>query len=187
MTTERPTNKPSLVSRFSALSTALAADQDTQFVLAGKTYTKAAILGILAAYVDAHQATASRHQAWMTAVGEEQTALANARPIRAQLKTVLQGRLGKTSPDLARYGFDPGKVPARSVANKAVAIAKNVATRKARNTMGSQQKKGVKGDVVGVTVTPVTALKPAVTAPSSPGAPATSAGTTAATATTHTS
>jgi hypothetical protein len=42
--------------------------------------------------------------------------------------------------------------------------------------MGSKQKKGVKGDVVGVTVTPVTAAKPGVTAPGSPGATTTGGG-----------
>jgi hypothetical protein len=161
MTTETPSNKPTLVSRYSSLITALTADADTQFVLGGKTYTKAAILGMLSTYVDAHQATATRRQAWKAAVGEQETALTNARPVRAQIKTFLQGRLGKTSPDLTRYGFEPAKVPTRTVAKKATAIAKNMATRKARNTMGSKQKK----EVTGASTTTAPAAPPAAPTP----------------------
>jgi hypothetical protein len=78
------------------------------------------------------------------------------------------------SPDvLADFGLTPKKAatPA-TVEQKAAAAAKREATRKARNTMGKVQKKKVVGDVVGVTVTPVTAPKPVASGPAA-SAPAT--------------
>jgi hypothetical protein len=176
MTSETPSNKPSLVSRYSALVTALTADTDTQFVLSGKTYSKSAVLGVLSAYADAHQATAARRQAWMAAVGVEDTALANARTVRSELKTFLQGRLGKTSPDLARYGFEPAKVPTRTVAEKAAAVAKNKATRTARHTMGSTQKKSVKGTVPAPAAQPSAAATPVAPGNAASAPPAGSSG-----------
>jgi hypothetical protein len=93
-----------------------------------------------------------------------------------------------TSPDaLADFGINPKARAQLTVEAKTAAAAKRKATRAARHTMGSKQKLGVKGDVTGITVTPITAPQPIVagpgTAPSSPGAPATSTGTTAATVT----
>jgi hypothetical protein len=80
----------------------------------------------------------------------------------AYLKAAYRG-----SPDvLADFGIQPPKVRApATVEAKATAAAKRAATRAARHTMGSQQKKAVKGDVTGIVVTPVTAAPPTVTAP----------------------
>ena len=67
-----------------------------------------------------------------------------------------------SAPDvLADFGLKPKKVRAPlTVEQKAAAAAKRKATRAARHTMGKVQKQDVLGDVVGVTVTPVTAPKP---------------------------
>jgi hypothetical protein len=68
-----------------------------------------------------------------------------------------------TSPDvLADFGIQQKQRATSTVGVKAGAVAKRKATRAARHTMGSQQKKGVKGDVTGVVVTPVTAAQPTV-------------------------
>ena len=93
-----------------------------------------------------------------------------------------------TAPDaLADFGITPKARAQLTVEAKAAAAAKRKATRAARHTMGSKQRLGVKGDVTGITVTPITATQPTVAAPgtipSSPGAPATSTGATAATVT----
>jgi hypothetical protein len=85
------------------------------------------------------------------------------------------------SPDvLADFGLTPKKAKTPlTVEAKAAAAAKRKATRAARHTMGTKQKKGVKGAVTGVVVTPITAAPPVATAPTGPSAPATSTGTTA--------
>jgi hypothetical protein len=85
------------------------------------------------------------------------------------------------SPDvLADFGITLKSRAPLTTEAMAAAVVKRAATRVARHTMGTQQKKGIKGAVTGVIVTPVTAASPTVAAPSSPSAPATSTGTTAA-------
>jgi len=84
---------------------------------------------------------------------------------------------------LADFGIQPPKVRVPlTVEAKAAAAAKRAATRAARHTMGSQQKKAVKGDVTGIVMTPITAAPPTVTTPAPAGSP--SSGTTPVT-TTH--
>ena len=63
------------------------------------------------------------------------------------------------SPDvLADFGLTPKKVATPlTVEQKAAAAAKRKATREARHTLGTRQRKAVKGAVTGVVVTPVTA------------------------------
>jgi hypothetical protein len=63
-----------------------------------------------------------------------------------------------------------------TVEAKAAAAAKRASTRAARHTLGTKQKKAIKGDVTGVLVTPITASSSSVAAPSGPTAPATSTG-----------
>ena len=58
---------------------------------------------------------------------------------------------------LADFGIHPKARAQLTVEQKAAAAAKRASTRAARGTKGSKQKKSVKGDVVGITVTPVTA------------------------------
>ena len=78
---------------------------------------------------------------------------------------------------LADFGITPKARAPLTVEAKAAAAAKRAATRAARHTMGTQQKKGIKGDVTGVLVTPITAASPTVAAPASPTPPATSGAT----------
>jgi hypothetical protein len=70
-----------------------------------------------------------------------------------------------TSPDvLADFGLQPKKARTPlTVEKKAAAAAKRKSTRAARHVMGTKQRKGVKGDVTGVVVTPVTAAQPVTT------------------------
>jgi hypothetical protein len=124
--------------------------------------------------VDAAKATT---KAKITAETTETPALrAFASAFRSYVKAVFS-----TSPDvLADFGINPKVRVPPTVEDKAAAVAKGAATRAARHTMGSTQKKGIKGAVTGVLVTPITAAPPTVTPQSSPTAPATSVGTTAA-------
>jgi hypothetical protein len=85
-----------------------------------------------------------------------------------------------TAPDvLADFGLHPKARTPLTVEAKTAAAAKRKATRAARHTTGPKQKKGIKGAVTGILVTPVTATQPVAPAPSGPSAPATSTGTTA--------
>ena len=83
------------------------------------------------------------------------------------------------SPDvLADFGLVPRKAPTPlTTAQRALANAKSLATRKARGTTGSKAKKAVKGNVVDVVVTPVTAAPP-VASSAAPSPPAVAGGAT---------
>src|SRR5207253_462392 len=85
-----------------------------------------------------------------------------------------------SEPDvLADFGVHPKPRTPPTVEAKAAATAKRAATRAARHTMGARKKAGIKGDVIGVTVVPVTTKQPTVSATSGPNAGATSTGGTA--------
>jgi hypothetical protein len=71
--------------------------------------------------------------------------------------------------------LSPRKVSAVSPEKKVAAAAKAKATREARHTMGKNQKQGVKEDVIGIVVSPVTSPNPVVSAPVTPATPATPA------------
>ena len=68
-----------------------------------------------------------------------------------------------------------------TTAQRAVANAKSLATRKARGTASSKAKKAVKGNVVDVVVTSVTAGPPVVASSAAPTTPAPAGGATGGT------
>jgi hypothetical protein len=73
------------------------------------------------------------------------------------------------SPDvLASFGLGPKKAATPTVTVKAAAVAKREATREARGTRGTRQRKAVKGAVTGVVVTPIVAAPVATAAPAAP-------------------
>ena len=159
----------------------------TQVPLVGSSYTPDQITTELQSIVnlrtdvDAAKATAKAKLAAETA---QMPAL---RTFMSAYVSFIKAAYG-TSPDaLADFGINPKQRAQLTAEANVAAAAKRKATRAARHTMGSRQKLGVKGDVTGITVTPITAPQPVVaapgTAPSSPSAPATSTGTTAATVT----
>jgi hypothetical protein len=62
---------------------------------------------------------------------------------------------------LAEFGLEPRKTRAPMTVEAKLLRAERVrATRKARNTMGAKQKRAIKGNVTGVTITPVTTGAP---------------------------
>jgi hypothetical protein len=92
------------------------------------------------------------------------------------------------SPDvLADFGLKPKKAAAPlTVDQKAAAAAKRAATRAARHTMGSKQKKDVKGTITTIVQsTPSTAAKPVVQQSPVASAPTQSVGSTGAAAAPH--
>jgi hypothetical protein len=81
-------------------------------------------------------------------------------------KAYVKATFSKSPDVLADFGLTPNKTRTPlTVAAKAAASAKRASTRAARHTMGKVQKLDVTGDVVGVTVTPVSAPKPTASAP----------------------
>ena len=154
----------------------------TQVLLAGGSYTAAQItskldqLVRLRTDVDAAKATTKGRLA------VEKTDMPALRIFMDALVSFVKAAYGNAPEVLADFGLTPKAVTPLTVEAKAAAAAKRKATRAARNTMGSKQKKDVKGNVIGITLTPLTAAHPVVTTAnsSSPTAGATSTGATAA-------
>ena len=110
----------------------------------------------------------------------EKTQAPALRTLMAALESFVRATFSNSPDVLADFGLAPRKARAPlTVEDKVAAAAKGKATRVARKTMGSQQKKAVKGTVTGVLVTPISAAPPIATVPAGPTAPpgTTTAGT----------
>jgi hypothetical protein len=132
------------------------------FNINGETLSRDEVVASLHAVIALVEATKAVRQLWTRAVQAERVGLIPGAALRQSLLGILQARLGgKGAAGLVAFGFNPAKSGKRTVASKATAIAKTAATRQARHTMGSVQKLAIKGDVVGISVTPLIAAPPA--------------------------
>jgi hypothetical protein len=84
----------------------------------------------------------------------------------------VKAAFGNQPDALADFGVPPKKTRAPLPTDKqAAANAKREATRAARKVMGAKQRKDVKGDVTGVTITPIAAAPPVAADHTAPNAP----------------
>jgi hypothetical protein len=162
----------------------------TQVAFMGSSFTPDQITSNLQTLVNLRSDVNTARAATVAKLAVESAQAPALRTFMSAFASYLKVAYG-TSPDvLADFGIAPKARTPLTVEAKAAAAAKRAATRAARHTMGTKQKKGIKGDVTGIILTPVKASSPTVTAPSSPAPtatstgitpPATSNGTTAAT------
>jgi hypothetical protein len=68
-----------------------------------------------------------------------------AAPVLKAFKRIVQGMFSESPDVLATFGLEPVKVGSTTIATKAAALDKTIATRKARHTMGPVQKKKIHG------------------------------------------
>jgi hypothetical protein len=139
--------KATVLATYQALITGLnEAPADLQsLVIGGVTYSKAELIAQFQARIDAAKKTLAARTALHLAVVAERAEAAKVVAIRAGLKTVLQGRYGKSGAELQQYGFTPVKKTQRAALTKADAVAANLSTRAARGTKGKKQKSTIKG------------------------------------------
>jgi hypothetical protein len=151
----------------------------TSVTLAGGSFTPAQIEASLQTLIDLRTAVDDAKAATKAKIVAE---AAQAPSLRSQMAAfVAYVRVSfSNSPDvLADFGLAPKKVPTPlTVGQKAEAVARRAATRTARHTMGSQQKKDVKGTVTTIVATPPSPATPPVASGPVATAPA---GTSAAT------
>jgi hypothetical protein len=150
----------------------------------GSSFTPAQITSKLQSIVTLRSDVDTAKAAIKAKLAAEASEGPSLRSFMTAYETYLKAVYGSQPDVLAQFGLQPKKArtPA-TVAGMAAAVAKRAATRAARHTLGSVQKKVVKGDVTGVVVVPVTAPAPTVATPSPAGS--TTSGTTPVTATTH--
>jgi hypothetical protein len=153
----------------------------TSLTLASVAYTPAQITTALTALVALYAAVDAAN----SVVKAKLTVEAAQAPALLSLMAALVSYVKLTyseSPDvLADFGLVPRKAKTPlTTAQRAVANAKSLATRKARGTTGSKAKMAVKGNVVDVVTTTVTAGPP-VASSAAPTTPAPAGGATGGT------
>lgn len=160
------TQKATVEAEYKALITGINSELagETHFMLNGTLMAKPELVAHFQSRLDAAEKTKTQRTALHATVGAEHALNLEIAPLRMGFKTYLQSRYGKNSPELQKFGFTPAKKPQRPVAAKATGIAKNQATRKARNTIGKKAKLQIKGTVPSSSAAP--------TPPTPPPAPA---------------
>jgi hypothetical protein len=153
-----------------------------QVIFAGSSFTPPQITGKLQALVNLRNDVNAAEATTKAKLASEKADMPALRTFMGAFVTFVKATFGGQPDVLADFGIHPKARAPLTVEAKAAAAAKRKATRAARHTMGSKQKKDVKGAVTGIVVTPVNATQPEATkAPSSPNAQATSPGATATT------
>jgi len=144
-----------------------------QLTFAGSTFTAAQITTELQQVVALRAAVNTARTATTVKVAAETAQLPALRAFMVALVQCIRVQFGTQADVLADFGVSPKKVAAPlTVEQKAAAAAKREATRTARGTKSAKAKKGIKGAVTGVVVTPVTAGAPVAqtsTAPTTGG------------------
>jgi hypothetical protein len=154
-------------------------ESTTQVALLGGSFTPDQITSKLQLLVNLRSAVDASKATTKAKIANEVAQMPALRAFMSAFESSLRAAFGSSPDVLADFGISPKVRAPLTVEAKAAAAAKRASTRAARHTLGTTQKKGIKGGVTGVLVTPITASPPTV-APSSPKAPATSTGTTAA-------
>lgn len=115
----------------------------------GVYYTPASLGALVQSRIDAAHAVAVAKAQWLDAVHAYEAIDGTATVAVRGLRQYVTNAFGENSPVLAEFGFAP---PARTVLTpeqKAAAVAKRAATRKARHTMGKKQKLAITGEATG--------------------------------------
>ena len=115
--------------------------------LAGETFTAASLAALYQSRIDAVHAVTVAKANWHATVAALATLDAKVTSVTQGLKQYVINTYGSTSPVLADFGFTPSKRTTQTPQQKAAAVAKRNATRKARHTMGKNAKKAIHGTV----------------------------------------
>ena len=148
-------------------------------LLVGQTLTATQLAQLIQLDIDATDAALAAHAAWIEKVQLERASHTKLAPLLRALRSEVFARFGDAkdaASTLGDFGYSPRKVASRPVATKAVAAVKSRATRIARGTMGTVQRKLVKGTVstapaagtVHAPATPQGASGASTTAPATP-------------------
>jgi hypothetical protein len=152
-------------------------DGSVTLTVGGATYTVSQLTSLFQSFVDMRTATETAQAAAKAKLIAETAQAPALRGVISAFVAYVKASFGNSPDTLADFGLSPRKARTPMTAEQtATAVLKRNATRAARHTMGSKQKKEVKGSVqVTVTSTPLAPAQPVVVAPA-PAAPAPAAG-----------
>ncbi len=119
---------------------------EPQIVLDGKATTPTEIETVCDTFVQAVGAATAARAAWKELVAAQKAAASAYRVLEVAMHKFLVLKYGATSKILADFGWEPKQRQPLPVAEKAAAADKTRATRKARGTKGSKQRKAIHGD-----------------------------------------
>jgi type I site-specific restriction endonuclease len=152
----------------------------SSFLVGSNSVKTSDIVAALQARIAAANTAQSTRATWQAAVQANANERASTKTLVSAVRQALQVMFTGSIDTLADFGLKPRKArTAPTPEQKVAAAAKAKATRAARHTMGTKQKKSVKGTVTTI-VTPAssTAAPPAVAAAPSPVASGPAQGTT---------
>ena len=133
----------------------------TSVTLASVVYTPAQLMSALTALLALYAAVDTAKSAVKAKLNAEAAQAPALLSLMAALVSYVKLTFSESPDVLADFGLEPKKtLTPLTTEQQAVAVAKREATRVARGTTSKKAKKAVKGDVVGVTVTPITASAP---------------------------
>lgn len=136
----------------------------------GAPYTVSALTALLQRFVDLRDAVDVSKAATKAKIVAERAEAPSLHGVISGFVAYVKATFGNSPDTLADFGLSARKARTPLTAEqKAAAVAKRDATRAARHTMGSKQKKAIKAAVkVTVTSTPLAAPQP-IAAPSAAG------------------
>jgi hypothetical protein len=136
-------------------------------IIGGTSYTLPTLKAVFQADLDAINAADAAATQWKEQVVKAQATRAESARVRSALKAYLIGQYGADAVGvLEDFGFSPPKPKGpQTVDMKAQGVERAAATRKARHTMGKNQKKAVKGTVTTIVTEPASPVAPPAPAP----------------------
>jgi hypothetical protein len=129
----------------------------TPVTFAGRTYTRDQLASTLQELIDLRAKVEGRKASLAAAIATEATRAPTLIALERHLKAFVKATFTQAPEVLADFGISSKARTPQTTEAKALANARRAATRAARHTMGPKQKVKVKGDVVGVVVTPARA------------------------------
>ena len=143
-----------------------------QFTLGNTAYTTATLVQALHSLADAITAVNAAHASVKDGLAALRATDTKVVPLIRANTSFLRATFSTATAQLGDFGLQAPKAhQPLPTAKRAAATAKLRATRAARGTTSKKQKLAIKGDVTGVTVTPVTTPAPA-SPPATPAGPA---------------
>ena len=118
-----------------------------QLIIAGTQYAPDEAVAILEARAAGSEAAVTARVALTTAVKAAIDQRTRTKPFASSLHQMVIAMFGNRPDILADFGVAPRKEPTIKLETKVAAVEKNLATRKARHTMGSKQRSLIHGDV----------------------------------------
>jgi len=141
----------------------------TELQVGGATFTVTSLTQLMQDFVNTREAVETSKAATRAKVETERNQAPSQIAVATAFTRIVRGTFGSSADALADFGLAPPKARTPMTAEaKAIAVAKREATRKARGTMGKNQKKGIKGNVTASLVVTPASGSTSVATPASP-------------------